>query len=88
MKENLVHAVMKKRQSFDGEAFHISWPLKLIDKIVKTEVYKEISKHDDPLQVVMHNLNEIHVAQRKFGQTLFTNKEKVLLDYFKYMIKP
>ena len=85
---NLVHDVMKERESFDGEAFHVSWPSSLIDKIIKTEVYKDIQKNKDPLSVVMFNLNEIHVRQRKFGSNIFDNKEKVLLDYFQYMMKP
>ena len=63
-------------------------PSTLIDKIIKTEVYKDIQKNKDPLSVVMFNLNEIHVRQRKFGSNIFDNKEKVLLDYFQYMMKP
>ena len=70
---NLVQKVMKNRQNFDGKAFHICWPPNLIDQIVKTEVYKEISGHEDPLQVVLHNLNQVHAEQRTFGSTLLNS---------------
>ena len=70
---NLVQKVINKRENFDGKAFHICWPSNLIDNIVKTEVYKMISDHEDPLQVVLHNLNQIHTEQRTFGKTLLNS---------------